>query len=179
MNVYTSLEGLKKCVIKKNVIKVRTDEYFGDLVPMIACLSNSDKIITTNAYFRKTDKIKFNISDHLLAGKYEQLFQMYSNALNMLNNRLTDIRKKIRLEFTPEQILVVAYLKNNLDYLQLKNDLGNQCARETIIKNFQMIPIDDLGCYRIPYETKFLLSGKQMDKDLHAMICEVKDMAEI
>ena len=124
----------------------------------------------------KVTKLKFSIGDHLLAGKFEQIYTMYSNAIGILNNKVTEMRKKIRLEYTPEQILVLGYLKNSLDFIGAKTEIY---VKKTMIKYFNIVPIDDLGNFRVPVANQILISGKTMNKELYASVCEVKSLNDI
>lgn len=175
-SVYTMLEGLKKCVIKKNIIKVRPDEHFADLNPIISSLQTDDRLVITNLHVRKVTKLKFSIGEHLLAGKFEQISTMYSNAMSILNNKVTEMRKKIRLEYAPEQILVLGYLKDSLDFIGAKTDAY---VKKTMIKYFNVIPIDELGNFRVPIGKQVLISGKTMNKELYVTACEIKSLNDI
>lgn len=175
-NTYTVLEGLKKCIIKKNIVKVRNDEYFADLNPVFTYLQNNNKIVLTNAFMPKVTKLKFGISDHLIAGKYEQLIKLYSGALNLLNNKVNEMRKKLRIEYTPEQILVVGYLQDKIDFIGAKN---NKYIKELMIDNFHIIPLDDFGNYMIPCGKQKLISGTQLNKELYSLVCEVNSIENI
>lgn len=175
-NVYAILEGLKRCVIKKNIVKVRPDEYFADLNPIFAYLQNNNKIVVTNAYMPKISKLKFSIGDHLIAGKYEQMMKMYSGALGMLNNKVNDMRKKLRIEYTPEQIMVVGYLHDRIDFIGAKND---NYIKELMTKNFHVIPINEFGYFMIPCGKFKLIAGKQIDKELYNSVCEINSIDDI
>lgn len=174
--VHSVLDGLNKCTIRKNIIKVRPNEHFFDLNPIIASVQNDSKIVLTNISVRKVSAMKFSIGDHLIAGKYEQLSTMYGNAMNILNNKVAEMRKRLRLEYNLEQLLTVGYLRNMIDYLRAKDDAY---VKELLAKHFIIIPIDELGQYRIPIGNNVLASGKQFNKDLYAAACEVKTVSDI
>lgn len=175
-NVYLMLEGLKKCVIQKNIVKVRPDEHFSDLSPIIKSLQADDKLVITNLHLQKVSKIKFSFGDHIIAGKYEQLLLMYTNAMNILNNKVTEMRKKIRLEYTPEQILILGYLKDTFDFIGAKTETY---AKQVMVKHFNVVPIDDLGNYRVKIGNKLLTSGKTHDKELYTSVCYIKQITDI
>ena len=176
-NVFTMLEGLKRCTIKKYVYKVRTDEYFTLLAPITLYLQENDKVVMTNAFVHKTTQIKFGLSDHLLAGRYDRMMYMYTNAMGILNDRVRELRKKLRLEYTPEQILVLGNIKDNLDFIGTKEDTY---VRKVMGQYFMVIPIDELGHYRIPVGKKnILVSGKQMNRELYNTVCEIKTINEL
>lgn len=175
-NIHCMLSGLNKCVIKKYVFKVKPDEYFSDLTPIITYLQSNDKMVFTNMFTPKVSQLKYSLCDHLIAGKYEQLQTMYVNARDILNNRVSDMRKKLRIEYTPEQILIVGYLKNNLDYFGSKDE---KIVKQTMVKYFHIISIEDMGTYRIPCGKKCLMTGKTFDKELLNDICTVKTINDI
>jgi hypothetical protein len=177
-NVFSMLEGLNKCVIKKYVIKVITDGHVSDLSPILAQLvtATDDKIIVLNTYVPKVSQLKYCICDHLIAGRFEQLVTMYSNALGILNNRVAEMRKRLKIEYTPEQILVVGYLKDTIDYFGSKKI---EIVKQAMCKNFFIMSIDDLGHYVIPAGDRTLVSGKNVDKELYKKVCTVKTINDI
>jgi hypothetical protein len=178
-NVYSMIEGLNKCIAKKYIIKVRTDGHVSDLTPIITLLQTSlsdEKIITINTHVPKVSKLRYSICDHIIAGQYENVLLMYSNAMGILNNRITEMRKKLKIEYTPEQILVLGYLKDKLNYVG-SNKL--EIVRQTMIKYFHIVSIDELGHYMIPNGKRYLISGKSIDKEMYKSICTVKTIEDI
>jgi hypothetical protein len=178
-NVLSMIEGINKCEIKKYVIKVRTDGHVSDLSPIITLLQtpmSDDKIITINTYVPKVSQLRYSICDHIIAGKFENVRTMYVNALGILNNRIAEMRKKLKLEYTPEQILVVGYLKDKLNYVG-SNKLD--IVKQTMIKYFHIVNIDELGHYMIPSGKRYLISGKNIDKEMYKKICTVKSIEDI
>ena len=174
-HVYGMLDGLKKCVIKKNIIKVLSSEYYTDLSPIISSIA-SGKIVITNIDAQKVSKLKFSIGNHIIAGKFEHIFEMYDGAMTILNNKVTEMRKKIRLEYVPEQILVLGYIKNSLDYIGAKND---DYVRKIMDTKFHMVSIEELGNYRIQVGKQFLVSGKSINKELYTSVCTVKSFNDV
>lgn len=179
-NVFTTLEGLKKCLVKKNIIKVKPNEHFSDLHPIINYFQSTPvdqcKLVTTNLGLHKVSKLRFSLSEHLIAGKYEQLSVMYNNAMNILLNKVCDIRKKLRLEYTPEQILYIGYLRDKLDFIGARDE---NYVKDIMTKTLHIIPIDELGNYMIPCEKQLLMSGKLHDKSLYDALCEIKTIKDI
>lgn len=189
-NVFMMFEGLKKCVVKNNVIKVRNDEHFSNLQPVINYLSENEKIVTTNFTLQKVSQLKFNISDHLLAGKYENMFLMYSTAMDVLKNKISDLRKKLRLEYTPEQILTVSYLKNVLDFNSAKNE---DYVKKIMMEKFHILLINELGNYKLMNGDQVLTNmkviikethrelenQKNQSKDMIASLCTIKDINDL
>lgn len=174
--VYTALEGLKQCSIKKNIIKVRSDEHFSDLRPVIGPLTNCDKIILSNVSVKKVSAMKYSIGDHIIAGKYDQLLSMYTGAIGILNDKIRYIRKKLRLDYTFEQILAIGYLKDSLDYIR---GCDEKYVKEIMIKNFAIVPIDDLGYYAIPCGETIFTNIPNVNADLYQKNCFVKSINDI
>lgn len=175
-NIHCALCGLNKCTIRKYVIKVKPDEHFFDMNPIITYLQSNDKMVFTNIFTPKVSQLKYSLCDHVIAGKHEQLMMMFANAHGILNNRVSEMRKKLRIEYTPEQILIVGYLKNRLDCFGSKDE---KVVKDTMVNNFHIIPIDELGSYRIPCGRKCLMSGKTFDKELYSGVCSIKTINDI
>lgn len=168
-NAYTALEGLKKCVVKKNIVLLRSNEYFSDLSKILLAIPNNDKIVTCNLGWSKTCVMKYGVGDHIIAGKHELLIPMYTNIVNMLVNKLFDIRKKLRLEYTAEQILAIGLLYDKLYFFGAKD---NVYAKEIVEKNFIIIPLDEMGYYYIPW-------GNHTLTPTTPPTCPVKTIADI
>jgi hypothetical protein len=65
----STLKGLEH-VRTPFVIKIRCDEFWGDLLPVAqAARASQGRLVTTNVFFRKDKHYKFHISDHILAGR--------------------------------------------------------------------------------------------------------------
>jgi hypothetical protein len=189
-NVYMMLEGMKKCNIKNNIFKVRNDEHFSNLLPIINYLNDEEKIVTTNFALQKISQLKFSLSDHLIAGKYDNMFLMYATAYEILKNKITDLRKKLRLEYTPEQILTISYLKNTIDYNGAKDETY---IKKIMTDNFHIIPVNELGTYKIlngeqvitnmkvilKETNKEIENQKKQHKEMISNYCLINDMNEL
>lgn len=169
---YTTLEGLKRCIIQKNVIKLRSNEYYTDLSKIIKNI-HDDKIITNNLGWLKTSTMKYQIGEHIIAGRYEIIKNMYTNIVNILNNKITDLRKKLRLEYTPEQITAMGALLNDIYFFGAKED---KYAREILQQKFIIIPIEEMGYYIIQCGNEIL---NPTMKDVYAKTCVVKNISDI
>lgn len=179
-NIYydtqTILEGLGKCIFKKYVIKVKADEYFSNLQPIISFLSSTDKVVFVNASFKKISDFKFGISQHLIAGKFEQLEQMFRTTFETLNNRIDKLRKKLHLSYSPEQLLALGYLSDKIDFVMAKDD---KYVKDIMVKHFHIFNIDDLGNYSLCIGDKILTNNKSFDRNLYISACEVKTLNDI
>lgn len=175
IHVHTVLEGLKKCVIRKYIIRVNAYEYFSLMNQFIEYMKNNpEKLICNNLGFRKLNHLKFGISESILAGKYELIQGMFQMALNMLHNKLTEIRRKIRLEFTSGQILSMAYLHNKIDFINVKDD---GYIRNIMIAFFHIFPVDEMGIIRVPLGRNVLMNP--INKELYDSVCELKSINDI
>lgn len=73
----SSFKGLKLAETKYS-IKVRSDEYYSDLTPLMRVLKESDeKLVTNDVYFRRADYLRYHPSDHLFAAKTEKLIRLF------------------------------------------------------------------------------------------------------
>lgn len=174
VHVYTTLEGLKQCTLKKYVIRVNAPEFFSGIPQLIECMKTNDKIICNNVGFRKISMCKFGISTGIIAGKYDMVASMYYNSINMLHNRFVDMRKRIRLEFNLSQILALGCLIGKIDFTQSEKDVY---VKEIMTKHFYVISLDDLGIFRIPIGKDILTVP--VNKDLCDKVCEIKTISEI
>lgn len=101
--IETTFAGLKE-VKTKYCIKIRGDEYYSNIEDIYnLILKNENKIFTSPIAFRKPHEYSFHISDHLIAGKTENLIKMFS---------FEKFKSNI-----PEQNLAINYLEKTLpDY---------------------------------------------------------------
>lgn len=76
--VLSTLNGLNQ-VTTKNVIKVRADEHYENLLPVINKMVEG-KMITSNVFFRRDSYKKFAASDHIMAGDTERMKTLFYNA---------------------------------------------------------------------------------------------------
>lgn len=118
--IISTLNGVKE-VKTPYVIKIRTDEYYTLDKFINLFLSNSDKIITHNLYFRPAKPTwgNYHISDKILIGKTENIVGMFDSAFNIITN-------KINTNYEPrcaEDLLGFSYLvyKQKTDESSLYN----------------------------------------------------------
>ncbi len=103
--ILSTLKGLEQ-VKTPYAIKVRADEYFVNFLPFLTKLKSlpSQKIMTSNIFFKKANEWPYHISDHIIGGKTEYLLSMFVKALQ---NAQQNTLKKI----TPEVHLAISYLQ--------------------------------------------------------------------
>lgn len=84
---YTSYEGMK-LVNTKYAIKLRTDELYTDVRPLIEKLKSSkpSTLITTNTFFRKINNFPWHPSDHVVCGTTKNLTGIFKKGLDFCRN---------------------------------------------------------------------------------------------
>lgn len=89
----STLQGLLK-VQTKYVIKLRSDNFIGNLLPLMeAVLENPDKYVCTNIYFRPDIVQKFCPSDQIIAGRTDLLTKCFSLACYRMENHSKQLRE--------------------------------------------------------------------------------------
>lgn len=111
-STYSGLREIKT----KYTIKVRSDEYYSDLMPAIRkFLEDPNKILTNNVFFRKTRCLPFHPSDHLIIGKTKDLEKVYKTCITECEkngNRLEiGVFNQIPKTIVPEQQFAINYIK--------------------------------------------------------------------
>jgi len=83
---YTTLKGLEK-VNTKYVIKLRTDQWFGNLSPFFnEVINNPDKYNCVNLHFRPDYLYKFHPSDKVIGGLTKNILDTFKLTLYRLQN---------------------------------------------------------------------------------------------
>lgn len=87
LQLISTINGLKE-INTKYVIKMRADEYWSNINQILKMIYEDDeKIICGSLFFRPVGMHPFHISDHILAGKIENLKLMFESAYkNLINN---------------------------------------------------------------------------------------------
>lgn len=113
LQLLSTINGLNSIKTKFS-IKLRCDEYWSNLQHITESFNqNEDIIVCGSLYFRPVGMHPFHISDHIIAGKTENLKLMFNSAFENLKNNFWDFP-------IPESQLGLAYL------LQKEPDLINQ-----------------------------------------------------
>ena len=146
---HTTLNGIKVSS-SHSIIKVRSDESFPVLDPIIRKLKeNRDKInkntnyydwhkiITSNIYFRYDREKKFHPSDHIVAGQRNRMLAIFERAERLC-------RGKLGAKF-PEQLLCECVMETYWNPLEKKYEKPNPLkSKELMKKHFDIIRIRDL-----------------------------------
>lgn len=133
-------------------IKVRTDEYYSHLVPLIAMVHKEpEKIITNNVFFRKTNFYMYHPSDHLLAGKTKNLLEVFREC-----KHTAETVDMFRQDLRPEQMIGTVYViqkekatNKNFRINLHKNEEGLREATVLMKKYFNVINTQILGEFEV------------------------------
>lgn len=151
--VISTLNGLK-IISTTFVIKIRGDEFVSNIPYILDELSRQeDKIYVTPIFFRPWTTYRYHISDHLIAGRHDQMMMMFESAYDMVINNHSN-------SFTPEQMLTLAYLSKkykavNFDTIPSNDEID---GRKYMIESFEILDLEKLSPYRFVancYKTMF------------------------
>lgn len=127
---------------------MRADEYYYRLDKIILKIKeNSDKIITSNIFFRKEKMYKYHISDHIIGGETENIRKMFNNTKTFLEEKRTP---KYITNSIPEQWLTMCYLLS----IYTERDIKNLNSKELMIKHFDIIRLQEFEDFIISYLKK-------------------------
>ena len=144
--------GLKACDTKY-IIKIRSDERYSNLQPMVDRIEEfPNAFVTTNIFFKPWRIHEFHISDHIFGGRTDLLLQTWELMLGMWEGNIPaegwaiqgrDVDKPGRTHMNcPEQIQCKAFLRT----------IGSPFTKQAVIDNFQMLDVLSLGGYLIQYQ---------------------------
>lgn len=141
-------------------IKLRSDEKYENLQPLLDKIKNNPhKIITSNIFFRQPSLFLYHVSDHIIAGNTKNLFNIYNNMITFCIKKKFETISKYPLRvpiinnLVAEQIFTVCsipILSNNLDLTKtLYNNID--ICKQYIKTHFDIIDVNLLGKYIISY----------------------------
>jgi len=85
--LYSTHKGMEQ-VTAKYAIKMRTDEYYSNLAPLIDIfLRDDERLVSGNMFFRSVSAHPYHISDHLFVAKSSVLKKSFSLMVDQLNSR--------------------------------------------------------------------------------------------
>ena len=116
LQVLSTLYGLEQ-IDTKYVVKLRCDEYWSNIDLIINILNNEpEKIVCGSLFFKKIGMHPFSISDHIIAGTYDNIKLMFESTLYNLKNNFWNMA-------IPESQLGLAYMWNK-DFV-LQNEIND------------------------------------------------------
>lgn len=129
------------------VIKFRGDEYYSNVVDILSQVkTNPNKIWTSPVFFRHWSMYQYHISDHIIAGKTENIKFMFQAAKYAFDNKLVfHIRNGEKYPFwEPEIHLTRAYLM-----AKYPNNFYELDGRHLMVENFEILNLKNLKPYKI------------------------------
>lgn len=156
--------GLQSCKTPYT-IKMRSDEFFSDLSPVVESVSNNkNKLITTDVFFRNSRQ-PFHPSDHLVAGNTQTLLESFGAAKNLCEGiEIPNSSKMIRFVadqtkqqvdgkdlrwMAAEQVLGLGAILTQLPANRLREPDTIEIMKEL----FHIVPAESLGLFRVMYNS--------------------------
>lgn len=151
LQMYTTLRGLQR-VFTKWVIKVRSDEIFSDWQRFISIMkeSSNTKLTCTNIFFRKKT-ICLHISDHIIGGQRDTLYNVVTTCMKNLEKGKPDSINNMLLWRAPEVWITTGHLENLYGFDQTYMNLQMNTLRKMMLSSFNIVPVDEMGNYIISF----------------------------
>lgn len=156
-----SLSSYYGCKFSRNnyLIKLRSDEKYSDLEPLINKFSkNTNKIITSNIFFRKYIFYPYHISDHIICGKKTNLENIFLNTIKLctdmsyilnIGHRISKLPPRYRL--VAEQLITVGSIDHFIPNKKFIWTDKNFCT-EYIKTYFDLIDVNELGNFLVSFK---------------------------
>lgn len=160
MQATTTLSALR-LVDTEYFIKVRSDEKYSNLQPIVdKVLSNVNKYVCNNIWFKKIDKEWLHPSDHLIAGKTLLFLNMFFDIIatcirvgrvdNVLNCHQYGFQNSYWPYLGVESVMFLSFLKSfygqELEKVVAHYN-SNGILKQLLEKHCDFVPIDQLGDY--------------------------------
>jgi len=151
--------GLRE-VETEYVIKVRSDEYYSNLMPAIEkFLKDPNKILTNNVFFRKTSYLRYHPSDHLIIGRTAFLREVYENCIAECEQNGDTLEEGVfdqyPLRIVPEQQFAMTCIRK-MEKKPFKFETQAKKVNAIMRRNFEVINCAELG--------NFCVSAKRYGK---------------
>lgn len=117
------------------VIRTRSDEYWGNLAPLIDKFNNSEcvKIVCGNIFFKRWGVFHYHVGDHLFIGNTNILTPAYYDLINRPSAYANMYCAEVSLAISIMQIY------------------GAEITRENFVKIFDVVDINDLKPFRASF----------------------------
>jgi hypothetical protein len=129
------------------VIKFRGDEYYSNIENIMSQIkTNPNKIWCSPVFFRHWSMFQYHISDHIIAGKTENLKFMFQAAKYAFDNKLVfHIRDNTRYPYWEPEI----HLTRSFLMAKYPNDFHELDGRKLMVDNFDILNLSELTPYKI------------------------------
>ena len=144
--------GLQECKTKY-VIKIRSDEGYSNLEPLIEkFLEDDNKMVCGNIFFKRWKQAPYHIGDHLFVAKTETLKKAYERLYKVYVLRNVEPHShELQGPWSAEQILAHSFLiASGVDPADMHNKAGDNepdPVEEVYLKYFDVVDIRTLGTY--------------------------------
>ena len=164
-NVYyqirTTLAGLKE-VTTEYVIKLRSDQYFGDLKPIFeAVLANPEKYNCANFHFRPDRFLKYHASDKMIGGRTDLIRGDFEKSLYRVVNNVQPLLAGAYMYDDDRTIATEELLSRDVkaySYANVNRVLATQYGQIPEVGTIQLLPGGYIGTVsEILIATSFLL----------------------
>lgn len=151
----STLSGLN-CVETPYAIKVRSDEYYTDLTPVMRVfLQNDEKLVTSDIFFRRVEYLRYHISDHIMCGKTPRMIKMFEEMIYDCEFNID------QLKYAPfsqhdfwlfvEQQMGMKYIElcERVEGVKYKHPTSYEDVKNIMIKHFDIVNTGLLGEFYI------------------------------
>jgi hypothetical protein len=157
----TAYRGVR-LVDTEYVIKVRSDEYYTDFIPLLEKFEeDTEKLVSTNLFFRKFSYYMYHPSDHVYVAKTASLKNVLEECIKDCKLGSTAIFSKCKIAakdgetLTPEQQLAINWVLEHTDIDLNSGDLNIDDHTEIMKENFDVVEVKDLGLYNVSFHGNF------------------------
>jgi hypothetical protein len=157
----TTYRGVR-LVDTEYVIKVRSDEYYTDLLPLIEKFKEDpDKMVTGNLFFRKFSHYMYHPSDHIYIARTSSLKSTLEKCIEDCKDGTSAILEKCKIAakdgetLTPEQHLAINWILENTDVDLNSRELSIDDHKEIMKENFEVVEVKELGLYSVSFHGNF------------------------
>mgnify|MGYP003133812449 FL=1 len=174
----TTLKGLEH-VKTKYAIKLRCDEIYTDISPIIERIKdNPDKLVTNDVYFLPDPFVKFHPSDHIIGGTTDNMLGTFRN-LKDVCTKFKDkgkdgciFGKDLEIpeleEIAPEVLMTICFLKHK------GVDINVEDSGKIMLDNFDMVSSDNLGNILVMVKGEYITSDLFVHRPDIFMIRDLK-----
>lgn len=162
--IYTTLVGLKH-VTTEYVLKLRSDQWFGNLEPMFkAVLEHPEKYVCANFHFRPDKFLKYHAADKLIGSRTLNLLGTFQKALHRVEHNAQPLLAGAYM-YDDDRTIVTEELLNrdikSYSYANTQRVIATQYGQTPEVGTIQILPGAYIGTVaEILIGTSFLLAKR-------------------
>jgi hypothetical protein len=146
--VYTTFKGLKE-VDTPFILKMRTDQWYGNLVPMFeAVRANPNKYTCANLHFRPDNLFKYHPSDKLIGSNTKDMLNTFALALHRVEHEVTVLMAGAYMYTDDRSIISEEEMLKDLGlytYADANRKLATQYPEKPLLGTIQIFPAGYIG----------------------------------